>query len=204
MWARGLLSLLIREPDGPILAAVGRLADAARGEHLRKMRGLYVDYAAGSVLLPADITAAEPHELISDVQAVLGVAMEAWCHEAVRGRLRDLQQHLGEFNSMMASALQVLQADPDAAVAITRQLLNEDGRTADSESALSQSAQLSYVAPGRAGPPCPLHRLGDDVRLVRRPLPKPLREHRHWSAMAVPAIPPGRWSAPTPRRLHHR
>jgi AbiV family abortive infection protein len=132
LWARGLLSLLIREPDGPVLAAVERLADAARGEHLRKMRGLYVDYADGSVLLPTDITDAEARELISDVQAVLDIAMEAWCHEAVRDRLRDLQQqHLAEFNSMMASALQVLQADPDNAIAITRQLLHGDGQTAD-------------------------------------------------------------------------
>ncbi|HEV2373717.1 MAG TPA: AbiV family abortive infection protein [Streptosporangiaceae bacterium] len=134
MWARGLLSLLIREPGGPVLAAAGRLADAVRGEHLRKMRGLYVDYADGSVLLPADITTEEAHELISDVQAVLDVAMKAWCHKAVRDRLRDLQQHLGEFNGMMATALQALQADPDTAVAITRQLLRGDGQTADTES----------------------------------------------------------------------
>jgi hypothetical protein len=41
--------------------------------------------------LPTDITDAEARELISDVQAVLDIAMEAWCHEAVRDRLRDLQ-----------------------------------------------------------------------------------------------------------------
>jgi|SRR5215467_5902273 len=132
LWARGLLSLLIREPDGPVLAAAGRLADAVRGEHLRKLRGLYVDYTDGSVLLPADIPAPEAHELISDVEAVLDVAVEAWCHKAVRERLRNVQEHLGDFNSMMASAMQVLQADPDAAVAITRQLLRGDGQAADS------------------------------------------------------------------------
>jgi AbiV family abortive infection protein len=126
LWARGVLSLLIREPDGPVMAAFERLADAARGEHLRKMRGLYVDYAPdGSVLLPADITASEADELISDVQAVLEVAVAAWCHEEIRDRLRDLQQrHLAEFTSMMTSALQVLQEDPDAAIAITRQMLH--------------------------------------------------------------------------------
>jgi hypothetical protein len=42
----GILSLLIREPDGPAMAAFERLADASRSEHLRKMRGLYVDYSA--------------------------------------------------------------------------------------------------------------------------------------------------------------
>jgi len=126
LWARGLLSLLIREPASPVLTAAERLADSTRGEHLRKMRGLYVDYSDRAVLLPGEITAAEAHELMSDVQAVLDVAVEAWCHDAVRDRLQELQQHLGEFTSMLDCALRVVQADPDAAVAVARQMLRGD------------------------------------------------------------------------------
>jgi hypothetical protein len=88
-WASGFLELLIRQPTTPILAAAERLLVNARTNHLRKLRGFYVDYVDGTVLLPAEITDAEAHQLISDVQGVLDVAKQGWCHDAVLDRIRE-------------------------------------------------------------------------------------------------------------------
>ena len=60
------------------------------------MRELYVDYLAGTILLPENLTTAEARELIADVQAVLDVAARAWCHDQVRHELDEVQQHRTE------------------------------------------------------------------------------------------------------------
>jgi AbiV family abortive infection protein len=122
-WARGFLSLLIRNPAPPVAEAISRLASTASADHLRKMRGLYVDYAAGIVLLPSDITLAEASALADDVQAVLEVAIQAWCHDQLRERAEVLRAFPPDLQEMMARARQAVAVDPDAALEITRNLL---------------------------------------------------------------------------------
>jgi AbiV family abortive infection protein len=113
-WARAFLALLINEPAGPVEPAVERLLNEARVAHLRKLRGLYVGYADGAVLLPTAITAAEAQELIDDVQTVLDVAVQGWCHDAVLDRLREAQEHTNELTSAMDNVLRAVQTNPDA------------------------------------------------------------------------------------------
>jgi AbiV family abortive infection protein len=125
-WARGFLTLLMSEPTGPAQEAAVRVIDAAGADHLRKMRGLYVDYLAGTVLLPENITATEARELTADVQAVLDVVVHAWCHDQVRDRLGEVQQqHGAELADLMVNISQVVQTDPDTAVALGRRMLQE-------------------------------------------------------------------------------
>ncbi len=62
-WARSYLSMLAQDPAAPIAEIVCRLAAITDADHLRKMRGLYVDYSDGTVLLPTDVTAGEAAEL---------------------------------------------------------------------------------------------------------------------------------------------
>jgi hypothetical protein len=55
--------LFSRRPDG--------YPSQQNTDHVRKLRGLYVDYSAGTVLLPQDITAAEARELADDAEIAL-------------------------------------------------------------------------------------------------------------------------------------
>lgn len=125
-WAYGFLSLMAREPTVPAAEAVRRLTGSTRAGHLRKMRGLYVDYSDGAVLMPSDITVAEAAELASDVQTVLDIAVQAWCHDGMRERLREVcEQHSGELTDLMEHAREAIETDPDAALGIVRKMLQD-------------------------------------------------------------------------------
>ena len=124
-WARGFLTLLMSEPAGPAEEAARRVIDAAGADHLRKMRGFYVDYSGGTVLLPGNITAAQARELTADVQAVLDVAARAWCHDQVRERLGEVQQHPAELGDLMANVARAVQTDPDTAMALGHQMFQD-------------------------------------------------------------------------------
>ena len=122
-WARAFMELLIA-PAGPATEVVSRLGELTRADHVRKMRGLYVDYAGGAVQLPSEVTAAEAEELVSDVQAVLDVSVQVWCHDGARGRLREVLALHGEaFADMMAKASAAVSVDADAAVGVASELL---------------------------------------------------------------------------------
>jgi AbiV family abortive infection protein len=143
-WARAFLSLLIATPTVPVAEAVGRLAESTRADHVRKMRGLYVDYAGGAVELPSEVTAAEAEALASDVQAVLDVSTQVWCHDGVRERLRGvLQQHGDALADMMAKASAAISTDPDAAVGVARGLFRQglSGDLASDEDAAEPEIQ---------------------------------------------------------------
>lgn len=122
-WASGFLELLIRQPATPVLAAAERLLANARTSHLRKLRGFYVDYVDGTVLLPTEITAAEARQLISDVQGVLDVAKQGWCNDAVLERIREARA--AGLASLLGTLSQVADIDPDAVVAIISQLIHD-------------------------------------------------------------------------------
>lgn len=122
-WASGFLELLIRQPTTPVLTAAERLLASARTNHLRKLRGFYVDYVDGTVLLPAEITDAEARQLISDVQGVLDVAKQGWCHDAVLDRIREAQA--AGLASLLGTLSQAADIDPDAVVAVISQLIHD-------------------------------------------------------------------------------
>jgi AbiV family abortive infection protein len=129
-WARGFLFLLIREPSASVADTVTRLANTSLADHLRKMRGLYVDYADGSVLVPSDVTSAEAAELASDVQAVLDIATSVWGHDGMRERLHELrEQYADQFSNLLTLAAEVIARDPDAALDATRQMLQDGLQT---------------------------------------------------------------------------
>lgn len=125
-WARAFMELLIA-PAAPAAEVVSRLGESTRADHVRKMRGLYVDYAGGTVQLPSDVTAAEAEELASDVQAVLDVSVQVWCHDGARERLREVLALHGEaFADMMAKASAAVSVDADAAVGVASELLGRE------------------------------------------------------------------------------
>ena len=67
--------------------------------------------------MPSDITTAETAELAPDVQAVLDIAVRAWCHDGMRERLREVcEQYPGEFRDLITRASEAVVTDPDAAV----------------------------------------------------------------------------------------
>jgi len=141
-WASGFLELLIRQPTTPILAAAERLLANARTNHLRKLRGFYVDYGDGTVLLPTEITDAEARQLISDVQCVLDIARQGWCHSAVLERIREAR--VAGLANLLGTLSQAADVDPDAVVAIVSQLIH-DG-VADTLSA-GQESDISAEEP---------------------------------------------------------
>jgi hypothetical protein len=54
-----------------------RVISAAGAGHLRKMRGIYVDCPAGTVLLPENLTTAQAPELTADVHSG-GTSTSCW------------------------------------------------------------------------------------------------------------------------------
>lgn len=105
------------------------------------MRGLYVDYSAGTVLLPSDITTLEARALADDVQAVLEVAVQAWCHDQLRERAEILREFPPELQEMMTLARQAVEADPDAALDITRNLLRGAPQAKEDEADSDQDGE---------------------------------------------------------------
>jgi len=122
-WASGFLELLIRQPATPVLAAAERLLASTRTNHLRKLRGFYVDYVDGTVLLPAEITEAEARQLTRDVQSVLDVTEQAWCHDAVLERIREAR--VAGLANLLGTLSQAADMDPDAVVAVISQLIHD-------------------------------------------------------------------------------
>jgi AbiV family abortive infection protein len=122
-WASGFLELLIRQPTTPVLAAAERLLADAHMNHLRKLRGFYVDYVDGSVLLPAEITDDEARELVSDVQGVLDVAKQGWCHDAVLERIREARA--AGLANLLGTLSQAADVDPDSMIAVVSQLIHD-------------------------------------------------------------------------------
>jgi hypothetical protein len=79
-WARGFLALLMSDPAQE---AAMRVINAAGADHLRKMRGLYVDYPAETVLLPENLTTEEAradrrHPQRRHEHIMLGPACDMW------------------------------------------------------------------------------------------------------------------------------
>jgi hypothetical protein len=83
-WARGFLALLMSDPAGPAQEAAMRVINAAGADHLRKMRGLYVDYPAGTVPLSENLTTEEARELTADVHSG-GTSTSCWGWRVICG-----------------------------------------------------------------------------------------------------------------------
>jgi hypothetical protein len=64
-------------PARPLQQALERLFEASKSDHMRKLRGLYVDYADGDVLVPSVIPEEEARQLIDDVQMALSFLMNS-------------------------------------------------------------------------------------------------------------------------------
>jgi AbiV family abortive infection protein len=86
-WAIGFLQVVIREPAGPVVQLYEQLGDESKAEHLRKLRGLYVDYESGRIIAPAGIGASEAQTMIDAVQELLDFQMGAWVDAGAPARL---------------------------------------------------------------------------------------------------------------------
>jgi AbiV family abortive infection protein len=124
-WARAMLGFMIREPDGPLIDLLGRTTRACHSDHVRKLRGFYVDYIGTRIVTPADVSPAEAQELIADVQALLDFQMPAWGDADAPDRLlRRLDEIGGDFTATYAELEPAIMADPDEAVAQVRRVIH--------------------------------------------------------------------------------
>jgi AbiV family abortive infection protein len=126
-WARGVFSLLITEPTGPVLEIVERLNDDARAAHLVKLRGLYVDYEDDHVQTPRSIPHEDAERLIADVQVALDFNLEAWDHDEVSTRLQEMQAYSAELEGAFDRIGAAINADADGIMAEARELVRTGG-----------------------------------------------------------------------------
>jgi hypothetical protein len=98
---------------------------------MRKMRGLYVDYDDGDVLVPDVIPEAEARQLIGDVQAALELLMNAWGDEGIFDRIKVLDTHAAELGTMFDQIKQAAAVDPGATLGQLRELLQSEFADAD-------------------------------------------------------------------------
>jgi AbiV family abortive infection protein len=121
-WALGFLHLLL-EDSGPALQAFARVRTSAQAEHLRKLRGFYVDYD-GSILEPTEITETDAHEIIAIADRSLSVASAAFLSDGAIERAREaLVQHGRELTSFIEEASEAVQADIDTALVHVRETI---------------------------------------------------------------------------------
>jgi AbiV family abortive infection protein len=126
LWARGLLDVIIREPAGALQQILSRLEDASRSDHVRKMRGLYVDYDRGEVLVPGAIGDEEARQLMDDVQATLDLLMRSWGDQGIFERIKLLDSHADELTAMLDRIMQSVAVDPGAALGQFRELFRSE------------------------------------------------------------------------------
>jgi AbiV family abortive infection protein len=125
MWARGLLEMMVREPASPVLETYERLIAACKSDHVRKLRGLYVDYADGKVVTPSDVTAAEAETMIGDVHELLDFHMRAWGDDDAPARiLQRLSEHADDLEQTYAQLMPALADEPEAAVSQVRRAVH--------------------------------------------------------------------------------
>jgi hypothetical protein len=104
------------------LAASAQASSAAA--HKRKLRGLYVDYDDGRMLLPSAITETETPDLIDEAQQALDAADRAMAPADSRDQIRAFVQTdvAGVFRVLARAA----DDDPDALVAAFRAVVAGD------------------------------------------------------------------------------
>lgn len=79
LWHTQTLALLeSAEPIGSVDIFNGRVREGSRSAHVRKLRGLYVDYIDGEVQVPGEVTEQETRQLISRAQVVLDRCKASW------------------------------------------------------------------------------------------------------------------------------
>lgn len=122
-WALGFLRLLL-EDSGPAFQVFARVRTSAQAEHLRKLRGFYVDYDGRSILEPTEITETDAHEMIAMADRSLSVASGAFLSDGAIERAREaLVQHGGELTSFIEEASEAVQADMDTALVQVRETI---------------------------------------------------------------------------------
>lgn len=117
-------ALLVSELPGPVRELAGRARASSAAAHKRKLRGLYVGYDAGRMLLPGEITEAEAREVIDEAQQALDGADRALAPADSRDQMRAFAQTdvAGLFRVLAGAA----DHDPDALVAAFRAVIAGD------------------------------------------------------------------------------
>lgn len=124
-WAQCQLRMVIRDAGGPVDEVAVQIAAEARADHLRKLRGFYVDFEDGTIRLPSEITAADAEELIDDAALVLKVAESAWCADGSRERALDVLSRPEELVAMTERLAQAMVADPEATFTTAREIFTD-------------------------------------------------------------------------------
>jgi len=162
LWATGLLQVVIREPGSPVVQLYEQLADESKAEHLRKLRGLYVDYESGRILIPADISADEARTVIDAVQELLDFQMAAWADADAPARLLErLAVEGADLAAFMAAFGEAFAEDPEQATLRARELIHEQMRLGREGSDLQPLVGTSDPSYDRSGSD---HGSGDERR----------------------------------------
>ena len=100
------------------------MKSAAR--HIRKMRGLYVEFSqSGTVLTPSEIADSEARTMIEDVQETLDFMMPAYGDDGAFARTQTLLTHAAELTVGLGQVQEALASDPDATLAGVRRWIAE-------------------------------------------------------------------------------
>lgn len=117
-----------------------------KSEHVRKLRGLYVDYVDGQIVTPGDVTATGAETLIGDVQAVLDFQMRAWGDDEAPERiLQRLDEDFGgDLMQTYAQFRAAIESDTDETVTRLRDVIHAHMRGELGEANRTGSAEAKY------------------------------------------------------------
>lgn len=121
--AHGLLKMIVTESASSLTKAYAQLDSAASSDHLRKMRGFYVDYSDEGVALPAAVTAGEARQLIDAVQLTLNFLMESWGSGSVVDRITRIDERAEDLRLTLDHLSETYASRPDITVGEVRDVI---------------------------------------------------------------------------------
>jgi AbiV family abortive infection protein len=110
--------LFLNELPGSVAEYLKEHASEPYDTHQRKLRGMYVDYQDGALLLPSDITEQETRELIDRVASSLSITALAFAPSQAAALLRALGDT--DLTAVLGEMSQAVTSNPEAAAAAMR------------------------------------------------------------------------------------
>lgn len=121
VFAGALLTFLGEEHATAITEALEQLQVEAKDEHARKLHGLYVGLStSGALEHPDDVNEVAARRVVDHVRTLHELLGPAWTSGALLERLEEIEAHSDELQAVFGQARQLVQLDPNAAVAIGR------------------------------------------------------------------------------------
>jgi AbiV family abortive infection protein len=127
LYAGAILTFFSEYQPSATATVVAQLETEARHEHVRKLRGLYVDLSTSGVIeRPDDIDEDTARRVVDRVGRLLELLGPAWTSGSLLDRLDEIEAHGDELRAVLEQARQLVRLDPDAAIAIGRAGMSGD------------------------------------------------------------------------------